>query len=104
MREYESREPLIFIHIPRCAGTSINSLLKKWFKENYFRHGFKKQSPWYRINPYELRPGVCISGHFSSPRDRGVHQLYPEVNQFITFLRDPIEIVLSNYFFWKRKI
>ena len=28
---------------------------------------------------------------------------YPEVRQFITVLRDPLEAAISNYFFWKTK-
>lgn len=28
---------------------------------------------------------------------------YPEAQQFITILRDPLEAAISNYFFWKTK-
>jgi hypothetical protein len=33
----------------------------------------------------------------------GVEAYYPGAEQFITILRDPLEIATSNYFFWKRK-
>lgn len=103
MIKYNKNKPLIFIHIPKCAGTSVDSVLKKWFRKNFLRHGFIKQNKWYRSTPYDLRPGICISGHFSRRRNGGVQFLYPEVDQFITFLREPFEAQLSQYFFWKKK-
>lgn len=103
MISYHKNKPLIFIHIPKCAGTSIDILLKKWFREKFSRHGLNKESPYYRTTPYEVKPGMCISGHFSRSKGIGVRDIYPEVDQWITFLRDPFEIALSYYFFWKRK-
>jgi hypothetical protein len=103
MRPYDRNKALIFIHVPKCAGTSINLVLKKWFGDNYLRHGFNKHNTGFRSSPYELKPGTCISGHFSRLGDESVRVLYPEADQFITFLRDPFEIALSQYFFWKKK-
>lgn len=103
MKEYEPQKPLISIHIPRCAGSSIDRVLRGWYGEKFFRHGFKEQSVDFRATPYELSPGICISGHFSRRRNKGVQDLYPEVDQFITFLRDPFEIALSQYFYWKKR-
>jgi hypothetical protein len=75
----------------------------KWFGEKYFRHGFNRESPNYRTTPYKTNPGICIGGHFNRLNGEGVKDLYPGVDQSITFLRDPFEIALSNYFFWKGK-
>lgn len=33
----------------------------------------------------------------------GVADYYPTVDQFITILREPLEMAISNYFFWKTK-
>jgi hypothetical protein len=44
----------------------------------------------------------CIHGHFNRERGLGVQDHYPEVDQFITILRDPLEIHLSNYFYLKK--
>ena len=46
---------------------------------------------------------MCISGHFNRSQQRGVKDFYPEIDQFITFLRDPFEMAVSQYFFWKRR-
>jgi hypothetical protein len=103
MKTYDPGKGLIFIHIPKCGGMSVDRLLREWFGENFLRHGFKKTSVWYRVHPYEVKLGMCISGHFNKSTGRGVRNLYPQVDQLITFLRDPFEMALSQYFFWKRK-
>ncbi len=37
---------------------------------------------------------ICIHGHFSKYRGMGIKAYYPEVEPFITVLRDPYEIAL----------
>lgn len=103
MKSYNKKKPLIFIHIPKCGGTSVNKVLRHWFGDRFLRHGFNKNNRWYRSEPYDPRPGFCISGHFNWLGDRGIHHLYPRSRQFISFIRDPFEIALSQYFFRKKK-
>lgn len=50
----------------------------------------------------KLKEGVCIHGHFNRERGFGVLDYYPEVEQFITILRDPFELHLSTFFYIKR--
>lgn len=50
------------------------------------------------------REGICIYGHFNKTRGFGAQAYYPEVDQFITILRDPFERAISLYFHNKRKI
>lgn len=102
MKKYNPYKGLIFIHIAKCAGTSVNAVLKTWFGENFYRHSFKQN----KILPQtsiELKPGVCISGHFNKKKGKGTREHYPEADQFFTFLRDPLDVALSNYYHWKRK-
>lgn len=98
MKQYDPDKGLIFIHIAKCAGTSVVLVLRKWFGENYYRKSFKKK----QISP-PLKPGVCISGHFNRQAGKGISLHYPEAEQFITFLRNPFETAASQYFFWKNK-
>lgn len=97
MRNYDPGKPLISIHIPKAGGTSFQEILARWFPGRLYFHYFdegKKKMP----GKHALLPGSCIHGHFNSKRGFGIRHYYPEAEQFITFLRDPFEIVVSRYF------
>jgi hypothetical protein len=100
MRAYDPSKPLISLHIPKCAGQSFRGVLKKWFGDRLLFHYFQKRNaPPPR---YPLQAGICIHGHFNTARGIGINDYYPH-EQLITVIRDPLEIHLSNYFYWKRK-
>jgi hypothetical protein len=102
MRNFNKAEPLISIHIPKCGGSSLKSVLRNWFGENLFFHYFneKENKPPAKHN---LKPNICIHGHFNKKRNFGIQDYYPSVTQFITFLRDPFDMIVSRYFYVKRK-
>jgi hypothetical protein len=101
MRVYDPGKTLISIHIPKCAGQSIRQVLQKWFGNDFYTHYYQTHnSPPEKV---VLRPGMCIHGHFNKERRLGVADYYPNADQFITFLRNPLDIHVSNYFFWKQK-
>lgn len=102
MKTYDKTKPLISIHIPKAGGSTFQGILKKWFGPGLYFHYFNEienKMP----ETHELRPGICIHGHFNKRRDFGIEHYYPEAGQFITFLRDPFEIVISRYFFEKKR-
>ena len=101
MIAYDPGKPLISLHIPKCAGQSFRPVLEKWFANRFFIHYFQQYNALPPKHP--LKPGICIHGHFDQTRGYGVMDYYPEVDQFITVLRDPLEAAISNYFFWKTK-
>ena len=111
MIEYDPKKPLISIHIPKCAGSSFSDILKSWFGAGYLPHYHdeKNNIPPQRHNLQSklffrrFKPGICIHGHFNHERGNGVQDYYPEADQFITFLRDPFDLHLSNYFYVKRE-
>ncbi len=107
MRKYDQNKPLIFIHIPKTAGTTAGVIFQKWFKKGYIQHYFNEQTGEMPIK-YDLF-GMCnfenpvvLYGHFNRLRDFGVEDYYPEVKQFITILRDPFEMAISSYFYMKK--
>jgi len=101
MKTYNPGKPLISLHVPKCAGQSFRWLLTGWFCDNFFIHYFQQHNALPEKHP--LKPGMCIHGHFDRRKNMGATDYYPAVDQFITLLRDPLEMAISNYFFWKRK-
>ncbi len=99
MRIYSPNSPLISLHIPKCAGQSFRKVLEQWFRERFFIHYYQQHKSLPPRHP--LKPGICIHGHFNRTKGLGVMDYYPEIEQFITILRDPLEAAVSNYFFWK---
>ncbi len=101
MIEYNPQEPMISLHIPKCGGQSLRRTLTGWFGPRFKIHYYQQ----YNAMPpkHDLEPGLCIHGHFNREKNMGADQYYPEIKQFITVVRDPLEIALSYYFFWKRK-
>lgn len=110
MRIYNKNEILFSIHIPKTAGTSFTKILHKWFWPGLHAHYYNQRED---IQPLKLRPikklahslGVyplCINGHFEPPWH--VFDYYPKANQFLTIVRDPLEMQLSFYHFQKKRI
>jgi len=109
MREYNRKRPLIFIHIPKCGGTSFRSTMEEWFGRRLYRNYFDNKGGTLprrrRLKKYlsgGFREGICIYGHFNRDRGFGISDYYPEVDQFITILRDPFEVAVSAYFYMKK--
>lgn len=101
MKSYDPAKMLFSLHVPKCSGQTLRTVLEKWFANNLHFHYFQSQGALPKR--YELQPNSCIHGHFNDIKGFGIKDYYPLADQFITFLRDPLEIALSNYFFWKRK-
>lgn len=84
---------VISVHIPKCAGTSFGTTLRSCYRErlweNYGRIFSREQA----------RPGVvpagtrCIHGHFLAD---AFDDLFPS-RELITWLRHPVERVVSTY-------
>lgn len=79
----------------------MRAVLSGWFKDRFFVHYFQQRQA---LPPrQEMKPGICIHGHFNRTKGFGVMDYYPEADQFIAVFRDPLEAAVSNYFFWKIK-
>ena len=105
MKIYNPNMPLLSIHIPKCAGVSFRYVLKKWFdqglKYHYMNEKKGKRPKIYNLHSRsfftrKIRP-ICIHGHFPNSRGLGMKDSYPEVDQYITVLRDPFDMIVSNY-------
>ncbi len=116
----EPKARICFIHIAKCGGVSINQAIRRKYLVSYSRlnarasleaaravYGF--EDPFddgyasvfrFRENIllYELEKGSgFISGHYAF--SERAYQMHSDRYRFITVLRDPVAMFLSNYFF-----
>lgn len=104
---YDPGKPLISIHVPKCAGTSFRAVLRHWFGKGFLEHypnEKRAENPQkHDLARFGAKP-VCIHGHFNYRRGKGPDTFYPQATQFISIVRDPFELHLSNYFYAKRHL
>lgn len=106
---YDPSKPLLFQHIPKCAGTSLLNVFRFWFGDRLWTHYYdNKLNEPPKILPESELAGEggwarCLFGHFSRGRGTGVEDYYPHVGQIITVIRDPFDHAVSSYFFAKSR-
>ena len=105
--------PLVFMHVPKTAGTAVTRALCTSLSPRHFVSGFDRVffgdfSDFDTIDP-ELRRSIylepadlpangdLISGHISFSTLR---QVYPGA-QFLTVLREPVSRLLSFWLYWR---
>ncbi|MEH7238302.1 sulfotransferase family 2 domain-containing protein [Bacillus sp. JJ1562] len=88
-------ELLIFLHIQKTAGSSFKTFLKNQFNKDQI--WFDRSSRVKEIK--KTRDLQCIGGHFAY----GVHENFNLPYTYVTMLREPVDRVLSYYYFVKEK-
>lgn len=92
-------EPIVFIHVPKCSGSSVRRLLKQRLLDRMILHykneitGLKPESIS-RDQAFDKcfeEKGLLVYGHFNRDRGFGVEKNVPWATQFITILREPFE-------------
>lgn len=94
-----SPQTVIFLHIPKTAGTTLYEIFKANYHpaEIYNREfsGDDGASPLINLS-MERRAAIrLLWGHFPF----GLHQYLPGPFTYFTFLRDPVERVISHYYY-----
>ncbi|MCL5054415.1 MAG: sulfotransferase family 2 domain-containing protein [Firmicutes bacterium] len=98
------KETIIFLHIPKTAGRTFREeILPRQFKpDEYFlingrdlAEQMKTLETFRSLSVDKKRKYRCIAGHQSF----GLHCLLPNSAAYITFLRDPVDRTLSDYYF-----
>ncbi len=105
---------LVSVHMPKTAGTSFAAALQDCFGTRYQPDyaDLPMQSPRWRRQCNALLQSVraqravepqavaCIHGHFLPAKYLPLAQ--SRRVGFVTWLRDPVERVVSHYHFWRR--
>lgn len=107
---------VISVHLPKTAGSTFRDTLALVYGDAMFydygdQFGFVDVRPptpamqairWrrrLRYRPYIKASDKCIHGHFLASK---YLDKYPDA-KLITWMRDPVERVVSHYHYWKRK-
>lgn len=106
MRAYDQTAPLIFAHVPKTAGTSVRSVFQAWYGTRLLPHYPQKDNggrpvKYDVVQMHSAKEPAVIYGHFNREKGFGIEDYYPEASQFVTVLRDPVERVLSGYFYMR---
>jgi len=100
MSQHNNRkEVLLFLHIPKTAGTTLTSVLMRQYPpESIFEvYGLvpdQRIEELRALSPDRRRAVQCVIGHFYF----GLDALFDAPGRYITMLRDPVERVISSYY------
>lgn len=84
----------LFLHIQKTAGTSIIHLARQYYGSNLTSHG-----DCWKGRPQDFQDVGFVSGHIGYQFAKPLMQ-----NRFsFTFLRDPVERILSMYYFCRSR-
>ncbi|MCH7920168.1 MAG: sulfotransferase family 2 domain-containing protein, partial [Planctomycetes bacterium] len=92
-REGPQRPRVLFLHIQKTAGSSIVELARDHYDKSVISHG-----DFGGHKPEDFQDVAFVSGHFGYEFAR---PLMSDRYSF-TFLRDPVDRVLSFYYFCRR--
>lgn len=109
----EGKKPLyIFLHIPKCAGTTMRHILLENFGNRVILS--------YEWSNYDFQNKKVLKSYIRSlsklKREKirfiighnvyyGIHELFPDREcRYVTFLRNPIERTISDYNFQRHMI
>jgi hypothetical protein len=95
-----ARDPLLLVHLPKTAGTTLAQLLRYHYRDGAFKGAgnvlsrFDEAEP--RLEGIARKPAIrAASGHVSFGL---AERVLPEAT-FVTILREPVARTLSQYYF-----
>jgi len=94
---------LIFVHIPKAGGTALNNIINKNYQKGTIFQFNKENSfeSFIKLTGSEKSKYSCFRGHIGY----GLHNYLPKdiSVKYITMLRDPIDRVVSHYYYVLRQ-
>ena len=91
---------IIFMHIPKTGGTTLNHIFTKLYSRNELYDHVpieKMEEHFNQLTQQERETIKAISGHHFY----GVHEFTDKPYIYFTMLREPVERVISLYYFLK---
>jgi hypothetical protein len=97
-------QSLVFLHVPKTGGMSFEQLVLRQFSRRARLQAdatdTSRFTTLWNALPAQRRAAIrCLHGHLPF----GVHAVLPEPVRYVTLLRDPVERVVSAYYFALRR-
>ena len=91
-----------FLHLPKTAGTTVNRLIEWEYRLTEMYSIDPVLFEWSaahlrKLSPQRLRRIRIFKGHMLY----GLHEVLPQPATYITVLRDPVDRVISSYYFMR---
>lgn len=87
---------LIFLHIPKTAGTSLRKVVERFYDKEDIYTIYEEHIKEFKDVPDDKKNKIRVFyGHVSF----GLHKYIPQPTSYVTILRDPVERVISLYSF-----
>jgi hypothetical protein len=90
--------PIVFLHVPKTGGTTVRHQLKAWFP-GASHVQFEGPEAWDGMTDREIREYDLFTGHIGFRFVRRVPGAL-----LVTFLRDPFERALSQFYYHKHDV
>lgn len=89
---------VIFLHIPKTAGCTLNTILERQYKKStiFTIDSDKKYiDDFKQLTKSQKEKIRLLKGHMYF----GLHEFFPQQSIYITVMRDPVERVISHYYY-----
>ena len=101
-RAAAAEEAVIFLHVPKAAGSTLNRLIEWEYPlgEMYSVDPVFYRRSWAhlrRLSKKRVRKTRIFKGHLLF----GLHTVLPQRATYITVLREPVDRVISSYYFMR---
>ncbi|WP_273847760.1 sulfotransferase family 2 domain-containing protein [Halalkalibacter alkalisediminis] len=89
---------LIHLHTPKTAGTTLRKIITNNYHNSSYNVYLDESKRKERLRSLSKKNVSCIQGHFPF----GIHKYLSKPCTYITMLRNPIDRVISEYYFIRR--
>lgn len=102
---------LLSVHIPKTAGTSFRKTLKEVYGEKAVirvdlppKSQVDPEDPFLPLNKRLKSDVRVLHGHYNAARIKEFYPGIPADVRMITWVRDPVNRVISNYYYLRQRI